>query len=139
LGRKELLLNGKQCGDLDIMGMQVDFDYRIVEDLKFDEAQVPHGEGSGIIIRFGIPQCRAKFDAVLEHPRALGRNKHRQAVHETLARSDSDNLPEITDFIHRRLTADEPRSSTFVSRCQIKISDNVPQMVLNVCQPTLTS
>jgi hypothetical protein len=99
LGRQELVLNGKQGRYLDIMGMQVDFYYGIVEDLKFDEAQVLHGEGSAIVIGFRIPQCRAKLGAVLEHPRPLGGNKHCQTVHQTLAARYPDNFPKITDAI----------------------------------------
>jgi hypothetical protein len=88
--------------------MQIDFDYRFVEDLKSDESQVLHGKGSTIVIGFRIPQCRAKLGAVLEHPRPLGGNKHCQAVHETLAARYPDNFPEITDFTYGRLTVGEP-------------------------------
>jgi hypothetical protein len=98
-GGQDLLLNRKQRRDLDVMRMQIDFDYRIVEDLKSDKSHVLNGKGHAIVIGFRISQCRAKLGAVLKHPRPLGGNKHRQAVHENLSGPYPDNFPEITDFI----------------------------------------
>jgi len=81
----ELLLNREQGWDFNIAGMEVDLDYRIVEDLKFDKAQVFDGKGSGIVIRLRVPQCGPKLDTVFEHPRPFGGNKHRQAIQEPLS------------------------------------------------------
>jgi hypothetical protein len=50
-----LLLNRKQSGELGMSRMQVYFDYGVVENLKFDEAEILHSKRGGIVIGFGIP------------------------------------------------------------------------------------
>jgi len=80
--RQYLLLDSKQRRQLGIARVQIYLDDRVVEQLKSDEAQVPHGKCGRIVVGFGVPQCSQKFGAVLDQPLSFAANQHRQAFQE---------------------------------------------------------
>jgi hypothetical protein len=105
-----LLLYSEQGGQLDVSGMKLYLDYRVVEHLKLDETEIFYREGGGVVIGVGIAQCGKKLGTTLEHPLSLGRHQHAQALHEILAsiglepRKFSGNA----DVIFQKLTGHEP-------------------------------
>jgi len=69
--RLELLLHGKQSGQLDVSRMKFDLDASVLEHLDFDEAEVSNRKRGGIVIGIQIAERSEKFRAVGRHPATI--------------------------------------------------------------------
>jgi len=81
--------------------MQLYLNYRVIEDLKFDEAQIFHGKSHAVVVRLGIAQCCKKCRTVLQYPLTRSCCQHSQAFHVSLAaliHQYKNNFSTITDF-----------------------------------------
>src|SRR6516225_4103011 len=88
--------------------MQLNFDDRAVEDLKFYESEILYCKQCSIIVRIGIAQRRQELGAVFDHPLPVGCHKCDKACHEALTSPDLNPLsPPASDFIRGTLTGYE--------------------------------
>jgi len=79
--RQQLLLHREQSGEFDGVGVQLDLDDRLIEDLKLDETLIFDGEGYRVVIRIGVAEGSQKLAAVLLDPSPAGRDQHGKALH----------------------------------------------------------